>query len=191
MLLLVLILAGYFTRIQGQPCDCQWPVDVTILHLGSMQALSSDSRMKNLSDSLRKKPGPMITLAPGVVETPYMIKKMGQGNRIVFISVPADGIAGEEAAVNDAMQYSRFKEKAAIVAVSSMSTEGNILLARRMPQLDLILGSGPWSGPDTLTVNGVLIARSGDGINTAGEVFLRLSKGRVIFRKAGMIPVAR
>jgi 5'-nucleotidase/UDP-sugar diphosphatase len=271
-LLILAIPTIYYGRIQAQPCDCQWPTDVIILHVNDMHSkIDNMGKLAYLVDSLERTcrhvflvsagdnftgnpvvdmvpdtGSPMVDLmnrcgfdvsaignhefdmgqeglnrrfkqadfpfvscnidAAGAVlkqPKPYVMKRVGKGNRIAFIGltqVGANGLPNAHPArleglkfsdpVATALGYVRLKDKDVLIAVTHLGKETDIELASRMPQLDLIIGGHSHDRLDTgLISNGVLITQAGKDLKYVGKTFLRLDKGRVIYRSEEMIPM--
>jgi len=271
-LLVLSIPIVYCSRIQAQPCDCQWPTDVIILHVNDMHSkIDQMGKLAYLVDSLEhtcrhvfvvsagdnftgnpvvdmvSDPGsPMVDLmnrcgfdlsgignhefdmgqeglnrrfrqaefpfvscntdASGAVleqPEPYVLKRVGKGNRIAFLGITQVGVNGLPDShpsrleglkftdpVTTALGYAKLKDKDVLIAVTHLGKETDIELARRMPQLDVIIGGHSHDRLDSgIIVNGVLITQAGKDLKYIGKTFLRLEKGRVVYRSEEVIPL--
>lgn len=134
---------------------------------------------------------------------PFVKRRAGPGNRIVFLGLTQigpngmpdthpsrlDGLTFSEP-VTTALTYARLKDRHVLVAVTHLGLDADLQLADRMPQIDLIVGGHSHDRLDTgMTRNGVLVTQAGNGLKYIGKTFLRLDRGRVIYRKEEMIPV--
>lgn len=271
-LLILAIPILFHPRIQAQPCDCQWPTDVIILHVNDMHSkIDNMGKLAYLVDSLEhtckhvfvvsagdnftgnpvvdmvSDPGsPMVDLmnrcgfdvsgignhefdmgqeglnrrfrqaefpfvscntdASGAVleqPKPYMLKRVGKGNRIAFLGITQVGANGMPDShpsrleglkftdpVTTALGYAKLKDKDVLIAVTHLGKETDVELARRMPQLDVIIGGHSHDRLDSgIVSNGVLITQAGKDLKYIGKTFIRLEKGRVVYRNEEMIPL--
>lgn len=140
------------------------------------------------------------------LKQPKAFKKrcVGKGNRMLFLGVTQIGQNGMPDThpsrleglqfcdpIGTAKRYAKFKDKYVLVALTHLGLETDQQLAEAMPQLDLIIGGHSHDRLDTgLTRNGVLITQAGSGLKYVGKTFLRIDKGKVIYKKEEMIPLA-
>jgi len=135
---------------------------------------------------------------------PYKVKRAGHGNRIVFLGVTQTGQSGVPDShpdnlkglkfsdpVSSAKAYAKLKDKYVLIALTHIGQEEDLQLAGELPQLDVIIGGHSHDRLDTgITRNGVLVTQAGYGLKYVGKTFIRLSKGKVIFKKEEMIPMS-
>lgn len=134
---------------------------------------------------------------------PFTVVRAGKGNRIVFLGVTELGANGMPDAHPDkfrglkfseplatAKSYAHLKDKYVLIAVTHLGLADDKRLADQVPQFDVIIGGHSHDRLDSgITENGVLITQAGSGLKFVGKTFIRLDKGRVVFKKEEMIPM--
>ncbi|MCX6559182.1 MAG: 5'-nucleotidase C-terminal domain-containing protein [Candidatus Aminicenantes bacterium] len=79
-----------------------------------------------------------------------------------------------------------------LIALTHIGHDQDLLLARQMPELDLIIGGHSHTRVDpAVTVNGVLIAQAGSGNLFLGRIDLWLRDGRVVEKQGRLIDLGQ
>ena len=132
----------------------------------------------------------------------FIKRRAGAGNRIAFLGVTQIGPNGLPDShpsrlqglqfcepLGTAKRFSCLKDRFVLIGITHLGLDADRQLADQMPQLDLIIGGHSHDRLDSgLTRNGVLITQTGNGLKYIGKTFLRLERGRVIYKKEEMIP---
>jgi 5'-nucleotidase / UDP-sugar diphosphatase len=135
---------------------------------------------------------------------PYTLLRAGRGNRIVFLGVTELGENGLPDSHPDklrglrfteplsaAKSYAHLKDRDILIALTHLGLDNDKRLADQVPQFDVIIGGHSHDRLDSgITENGVLITQAGSGLKFVGKTFIRLDRGRVVFKKEEMIPMA-
>lgn len=79
-----------------------------------------------------------------------------------------------------------------MICLSHLGHDQDLLLARQMPELDLIIGGHSHTRVDPAEkVNGVLVAQAGADNLYLGRIDIRLQNGRVVEKKGGLIDLRK
>jgi 2',3'-cyclic-nucleotide 2'-phosphodiesterase (5'-nucleotidase family) len=138
---------------------------------------------------------------------PWTVLKTKNGTAIVVFGLiqiePGNGLPSTHP---DKVKDLRFREPLAkalemkglrakgqvLVALTHIGHDQDLLLARQIPEIDVIIGGHSHTRVDpAATVNGVLVAQAGSGNFYLGRVDLRIRDGRVIEKKGRLIDLSQ
>jgi 5'-nucleotidase / UDP-sugar diphosphatase len=138
---------------------------------------------------------------------PWTVLKTKNGTAIVVFGLiqiePGNGLPSTHP---DKVKGLRFREPLAkaremkglrasgqvLVALTHIGHDQDLLLARQMPEIDVIIGGHSHTRVDpAVNVNGVLVAQAGAGNQYLGRIDLRLRDGRVVEKKGRLIDLSQ
>ncbi len=95
--------------------------------------------------------------------------------------------------VAKALEMKGLREKGqALIALTHIGHDQDLLLARAMPEIDVIIGGHSHTRVDpAVTVNGVLITQAGSGNMFLGRIDLVLKDGRVVEKQGRLIDLGQ
>ena len=95
--------------------------------------------------------------------------------------------------ITAAKQYTDLKNRNTVfIALSHFGIQGDVKLAKAMPELDMIIGGHSHTLIDTsMIVNGVMITQVGSNLKYVGKATLVVENGHVISRREEVIPMSK
>ncbi len=139
-----------------------------------------------------KQPKPFVILKAGKVRIP-VVSFIQLGNKGLPDSHPSrlEGLEFTPAAER-AKDFVWLKEKYGfLLALTHLGVEGDVPLAERYPELDVIIGGHSHTVlAKPMWVNGVMITQAGSWIRYVGKTTLTFSDGKIDSRESELIPIA-
>ncbi|MBM3293091.1 MAG: bifunctional metallophosphatase/5'-nucleotidase [Candidatus Aminicenantes bacterium] len=183
-------------------------LDVDVLSIGNhefdygMEILGRlTSRFRTVSANMEAPPGVLPGLKPWVV-----LSARGGVNIAVFGVIQVERDSGLPSTHPDKLKGLRFSEPLAkalemkalrpaaqvLIGLTHIGHDQDLLLARRMPELDVIIGGHSHTRVDKAEkVNGVLVAQAGANNLFLGRVDLWVKNGRVVKKKGRLIDLGK
>lgn len=159
------------------------------------------ARFRTVSANTEARPGSFPELQPWVV-----LKTQGGIRIVVFGLIQIERDTGLPSTHPDKIGELRFSEPLAraremrklrgsgqvMIALTHLGYEQDLLLAKQMPELDLIIGGHSHTCVNPAeNVNGVLIAQAGADNLFLGRIDVRLKNGRVVEKKGSLIDLGQ
>ena len=136
---------------------------------------------------------------------PYTILKAGKTNIAVvsFIELNDKGIPDSHPSKLQGIKFTNgisksneltfLKEKCSVlVALTHLGVDSDIVLAKKQPQFDLIIGGHSHTVIDTLLmINHVLITQAGCYLKYVGKTTLKIDEGKITDKRDELIPIGQ
>ncbi len=147
----------------------------------------------DVQESGLKKPKPYKILKAGRVKIP-VVSFIQLGDKGLPDSHPSklEGLRFTPA-LERAKDFLWLKEKYGLfMALTHLGVEGDVPLAERYPELDVIIGGHSHTLMNQpMLVNGVMIAQAGSGLRFVGKTTLTIAGGKITGKNYELIPLAR
>jgi len=163
----------------------------------NLKKFAARARFPLVSANIEAQPGSFPQLRPSVV-----LQTRGGVKIAVFGLIQVEADSGLPSTHPDKIKGLRFSEPLAraremkrlraaghvLVGLTHIGYEQDLLLARQMPELDVIIGGHSHTRVDPAEmVDGVLVAQAGSDNRFLGRVELLVRGGRVVEKKGGLI----
>jgi 2',3'-cyclic-nucleotide 2'-phosphodiesterase (5'-nucleotidase family) len=143
------------------------------------------------SQAILKQPEPFTILKAGRLKIPVLgIIQLGENGLPDSHPDKMKGVAFSNG-LEKAKEYKWLKNKyGKLIALTHLGVDDDKKLARVMPELDLIIGGHSHTVlNEPVMIDSVMIIQAGSGLKYAGKATLLFRKGKIVERKAELIPL--
>jgi 5'-nucleotidase/UDP-sugar diphosphatase len=146
----------------------------------------------NVSKSILKKPAPYYILKVEKCKIPVLgLIQVSENGYPDSHPSRLEGLSFDKPETK-AAEYMKLKKKyGMLIALTHLGIEGDVPLARKYPQIDLIIGGHSHTVMTTpLIENGVMIVQTGSQLKSVGKTTLQITNGKITDRKYELISLA-
>jgi 5'-nucleotidase / UDP-sugar diphosphatase len=146
----------------------------------------------NVSKSILRKPQPYYLLQVGECKIPVLaLIQLGENGLPDSHPSRLAGLTFTPAELAAAKYMNLKKKYGMLIALTHLGVEGDVPLAQKYPQIDVIIGGHSHTVMNTpLMENGVMIVQTGSQLRSVGKTTLQISNGKITDRKYELISLA-